>query len=243
MKAIILAAGLGTRLRPMTDSLPKPLLPVGGRPVIVYNLLLLKRYGITEAIINLHYQADKIIRALGDGTQYGMTIRYSREPEILGTAGGVRKAARWLAQGSFLVVNGDILVDVNLDRLVEFHYRKRALVTMVLRKDPDPDAWGAVEVDEQGRIRQLLGKLNACGERLTTLMFTGVQVMQPRALDYIPARGFASLIDTYLAMLRQGERVLGYPMRGYWLDIGTAARYREANEGFRRKKIRLSYVR
>lgn len=243
MKAIILAAGLGTRLRPMTDSLPKPLLPVGGRPVIVYNLLLLKRYGITEAIINLHYQADKIIRALGDGSTFGMTLRYSREPEILGTAGGIRKAARWLAQGSFLILNGDILVDVNLDRLVEFHHRKRALATMVLRKDPDPDAWGAVEVDEQGWVRQILGKLDACGERLTKLMFTGVQVMQPRALDYVPARGFASLIDTYLAMLRQGERVFGYPMRGYWLDIGTAARYREANEGFRRKKIRLSYVR
>ncbi len=243
MKAIILAAGLGTRLRPMTNHLPKPLLPVGGRPVIVYNLLLLKRYGITEAIINLHYQADKIIRALGDGTTFGMTLRYSREPEILGTGGGIRKAARWLAQGSFLVMNGDILVDVNLDRLVEFHHRKRALATMVLREDPDPDAWGAVEVDGQGRIRQLLGQLDCCGEQLTKLMFTGVQVMQPRVLDYLPARGFASIIDTYLAMLRQGERVFGYAMRGYWLDIGTEARYQEAIEGFRRKRIRLSYCR
>ena len=215
MKAIILAAGLGTRLRPMTDHLPKPMLPVGGRPLITYNLLMLKRYGITQVIINLHYQAGKIVQLLDTGAQFGLSLTYSKEPEILGTGGGIRKAAKRLGPGSFLVLNGDIVADVNLDRVVEFHHRKRAIATMVLREDQDPDAWGAVEIDGQGRLRQLLGKLEPCGERLTKLMFTGIHVFQPRVFDYIPGRGYSSIIDAYLTMLRKNERVFGYVMRGY----------------------------
>lgn len=243
MKAIILAAGLGTRLRPITDHLPKPLLPVAGRPLIAYNLLLLKRYGITQVIITLHHQARKMIQGLGNGAGFGLNLTYSREPEILGTGGGIRKAAQRLTQGSFLVLNGDILVDVNLDRVVEFHHRKRAIATMVLREDRDPEAWGAVEIDGQGRVRQLLGKLDPCGERLTPLMFTGVQVFQTRVLDYIPRRGYSSIIDAYVAMLRNGERVFGYVMCGYWSDLGTRERYREAVAGLRRGRVRLGYVR
>ncbi|HLB02569.1 MAG TPA: nucleotidyltransferase family protein, partial [Nitrospiria bacterium] len=155
MKAMILAAGLGTRLRPLTNNLPKPLLPLADRPLIHYNLLLLKKYGITEVIINLHYHADKMKKVLGDGSDLGVRISYSEEPEILGTGGGVKKASRFFANRSFLLMNGDILVDVNLDKVVEYHLKKKATATMVLRQDPEVEQWGVIETDVQGRIRRL----------------------------------------------------------------------------------------
>jgi len=114
MKAMVLAAGFGTRLRPLTDHIPKPLLPVGGRPMIEYTLLLLKKYGITEIIINLHHCGDQIIKTLGDGTQLGLSISYSDEQgEPLGTGGGLKKAEAFFEGAPFLVINGDIVIDIN----------------------------------------------------------------------------------------------------------------------------------
>ncbi|HTN43032.1 MAG TPA: nucleotidyltransferase family protein [Nitrospiria bacterium] len=242
MKAMILAAGLGTRLRPLTDNLPKPLLPLEDRPLIEYTLRLLRKYGLREVVINLHYQGEKIVQALGDGSRWGMKIRYSEEPQILGTGGGIKKMARFFSDEPFLVINSDILVEIRLDRLVEFHQRQNGTATLVLREDPEVDSWGAVGIDPQRRIRQFLGRPDWTGKALAKRMFAGIHVMDPRVLSYIPDQGFSTIIDAYLEMLQKGERLLGHEFGDYWMDIGTPERYRKAQEDLKGKRVRLSYM-
>lgn len=243
MQAMILAAGLGTRLRPLTDNLPKPLLPLEGRPLIEYTLLLLRRYGIMDVIINLHYQGEKIMQALGDGSRWRMKIRYSEEPRILGTGGGIKKVEAFLSDEPFLVINSDILVEINLDRVIELHRHKKAAATLVLREDPEVDAWGAVGVDSLNRIRQLLGKPDWMGEKLSKRMFAGIHVMDPRVLAYIPGQGFSSIIEVYIEMIQKGERIVGQTVKDYWMDIGTPERYRQAQEDLKRRRVTLPFLR
>lgn len=243
MKAMILAAGLGTRLRPLTDHLPKPLLPLGDRPLIHYSLFLLKKYGITEVMINLHHYGDKLKQALGDGSRLGLQIRYSEEPQILGTGGGIKKVSEFFADRPFFLINGDILVDVNLDNVAAHHLKKKASATMVLREDADADAWGAVEADSQGRVRRLLGRGDWKGERLNKYMFTGIHVLEPQIFAHIPGGCFYSIIDAYLEMLKGNERVFGYVMSGYWMDLGTPERYRKTHLDIEKGILKLSYIR
>lgn len=237
MKAMILAAGLGTRLRPLTGDLPKPLLPVGGRPLIEHTLRLLRKYGVRDVMINLHYQGEKIVQVLGDGSRWGMKIRYSKEPRLLGTGGGIKKVAEFFSRGPFLVINGDILVEINLNRVIEFHQRKKAAATLILREDPEVDSWGGVGVDSQQQIRQFLGRPDWAGEPLVKRMFAGIHVMDPRVLTYVPGRGPSNIIDVYIEMLRAGERLAGYRMRGYWMDIGTPERFRKVQDDLIRHPI------
>ena len=242
MKAMILAAGLGTRLRPLTNHLPKPLLPLEGKPLIEYTLRLLRKYALTDVVINLHYQGDKIKQALGDGARLGMKIQYSEEPQILGTGGGIKKMARFLSDEPFLVINSDILVEIRLDRLIEFHQRQNTAATLVLREDPEVDSWGAVGIDSHHRIRQFLGKPDWKGEALAKRMFAGIHVMDPRVLSYIPDQGFFTIIDAYVEMLRKGEPLLGHAFKDYWTDIGTPERYHNAQDDLKGKRVQLSYM-
>jgi len=242
MKAMILAAGLGTRLRPLTDHLPKPLLPIDGRPLIEYTLLLLRKYGLIDVVINLHYQGEKIREALGNGSRLGMKIRYSEEPQILGTGGGIKNVQSFFSEEPFLVINSDILVDVDLNRVIETHRRAGAAATLVLREDPDVEKWGAVGVDSQHRIRQLLGKPEWAGEALSKKMFTGIHVMGPRVLSHIPAGRFSNIVDAYIEMARTGERLIGHGCSDYWMDIGTPDRYRAAQEDLKARRVRLSFL-
>lgn len=228
MKAMILAAGLGTRLRPLSNSIPKPLLPVAGRPLIVWNLLLLRRHGITEVIINLHHLGHLIEKELGDGSQFGMRLAYSRESAILGTGGGIKQAETFFGGAPFLVLNGDTLLEVDLGDLTGFHARRGALATLVVREDPEVERWGAVEVDEQQRIISITGRGRAVAERparLKRLMFAGVHVMDSRLLTPLPPGRQSSIIDAYVTAIEHGERVLGYRMEGYWSDVGTPECY------------------
>jgi len=242
MNAMVLAAGLGTRLRPLTDETPKALLPVAGRPLIQYVLQLLKRYGITEIVINLHHHGDQIAEALGDGRALGLRLRYSREPVILGTGGGIKQARRWLGNSTFLVINSDILIDVNLDKVIEFHQRRKAAVSMVVRPDPDADAYGAIELDAQDRVRRIVGQGGAGAGPLRQFMFTGVHLLEPSVLDLIPGHGFASITDVYIAMLQRDEKIFGYVMRGAWMDLGTPERYEAANRQLGSGALTLSYL-
>lgn len=242
MKAMILAAGLGTRLRPLTDDLPKPLLPVGNRPLIYYNLLLLKKYGITDVFINVHYRREKIIQEVGNGVRLGMNITYSEEPEILGTGGGIKNIQSAIARGTFIVINGDILIDLNLDKLVEFHHKKKGVATLVLREDEEVAQYGAIEVDSKDQIQNILGSLPS-KDRVRQLMFTGVHVMEPRVMDYVPYGKFYSITDAYIEMLRQKEKLYGYLLRGYWNDIGVIDRYKKADRDIRQGKVRLGHIR
>ncbi|HEY6085824.1 MAG TPA: nucleotidyltransferase family protein, partial [Nitrospira sp.] len=144
MKAMILAAGLGTRLRPLTNTMPKPLLPVAGTPLIVWNLLLLKRHGFRDVIVNLHHLGPMIEQAVGNGAKYGLRIWYSQEPVILGTGGGIKQAEPNFSGEPVLILNGDTLVEIDLEALCAFHEQHRAMATLVLRCDPEAARWGLV---------------------------------------------------------------------------------------------------
>jgi NDP-sugar pyrophosphorylase family protein len=244
MKAMVLAAGLGVRLRPLTDTLPKALIPVAGRPLIHYPLLLLKRYGITDIVINLHHHGKMIVEALGDGRAMGLHLRYSWEPTILGTGGGIKQARSLLGKTAFLVINSDILVDLNLDKVVEFHHRRKSAVSMVVRADPRAAQYGAIELDGQDRIRTIIGQGRGGAEAgtLRRFMFTGVHILEPSVFDAIPGPGFSSIIDVYIAMLQRDERLFGYVMKGAWMDLGTPERYHEATRLLEAGQLRLSYL-
>jgi NDP-sugar pyrophosphorylase family protein len=248
MKAMVLAAGQGTRLQPLTEHIPKALVPVAGRPMIEYSLLLLKRYGICDIIINLHHLGEQIENYLGDGRKWGLQITYSKEPELLDTGGGLLKAKPFLQGGTFIVINTDVLIDVSLSELIAFHEEKRAAATLVLRPDPLADQYGSMEIDDEGRIRRFLHAQIATAPpvRTTKLMFTGLQVLEPRVFDHMPAadaaRKFGTTKDTYPRMLVHQERLFGFRFNGFWQDVGTASRIKEAENRLAAGKARLHYV-
>ncbi len=207
---MILAAGLGTRLRPLTLDRPKPLLDVHGRPLIEYNLLLLRRYGIVDVIINLHHQGDALRAALGSGDTLGVRIVYSPEDPLLDTGGAIKNAASLLGDDDFLVLNGDTIIDLPLDALLAAH---------------------RVEIDGEERIRRFLGRPAEVDTALVPYMFAGVHVLSSRVLDYMPDAGttFSITRATYPAMLAADEGLYGFPFAGFWRVIDTAADLARAN--------------
>ncbi len=228
MKAMILAAGFGMRLRPLTETIPKPLLALAGKPMIEWTLLLLRRHGIMDVMVNLHYLGDRIERTLGDGSRFGMRVSYSREAVILGTGGGIKQVEPFFAQEPFLVLNGDTLLDLDLGALVEFHRHQDALATMVVRRDPEVDRWGAVEVGERHRVIRINGQGLHHPGPTQCVMFAGVHVIHPRLLRNLPSGRESSIIDAYVSAIKDGDLIAGYSMEGYWSDVGTLARYQQA---------------
>ena len=227
-RAMILAAGFGTRLRPITHEIPKPMVTVGPDPLIVRTIRQLGRAGIREVVVNLHHLGHRIREALGDGSELGVHLIYSEEGEILGSGGGIKLAEPHLTQGTFIVVNGDVLMDVDYAAVLAFHRQKDALATMVLRPDPDPDEWGAIEIDAEQRIRQFVHKLPPVDVPLRKLMFTGVHVLEPAVFDYLPTT-FSSINDVfYPRAISEGRAIYGYVHEGYWSDVGTLERLEEA---------------
>lgn len=236
---MILAAGLGTRLRPLTHTIPKPLLPVGGVPLIVWNLLLLKRHGFRHVVINLHHLGPMIEQALGTGSRFGMRIIYSHEPVILGTGGGIKQAEPHFSGEPVLILNGDTLVELDLEALCDFHRTRNAAATLVLREDPDAAQWGLVEVGEKGQILRITGKGLVDSVPAMPRMFAGIHILHPRLLRQVPKGVVSSIIDPYVRAIEQGEPVFGYDLQGYWSDIGTAERYAQAERDVRAGRIRL----
>ncbi|HEY5932861.1 MAG TPA: nucleotidyltransferase family protein [Nitrospira sp.] len=239
MKAMILAAGLGTRLRPLTNTIPKPLLPVGGTPLIVWNLLLLKRHGIRQVVINLHHLGPMIEQALGTGSKFGIRITYSHEPVILGTGGGIKQAEPHFSGEPVLILNGDTLVEMDLEALRDFHRTCNAAATLVLREDSDAAGWGLVEVGDHNQIMRITGKGLGGSRPTVPRMFAGIHILHPRLLRQVPKGVASSIIDLYVAAIEQGETVLGYDLQGYWSDIGTVERYTQAEKDVRAGLIRL----
>jgi NDP-sugar pyrophosphorylase family protein len=248
MKAMVLAAGQGTRLHPLTHATPKALIPVSGRPMIEYSLLLLKRYGICEIIINLHHLGAQIESHLGDGARWGLQITYSKEPELLDTGGGLLKAKRFLDDGAFIVINTDVLIDLPLNEVMAFHHQKKSAATLVLRPDPLADQYGSMDIDGDGRIRRFLQtQISPEPSAFTTkLMFTGVQILEPRIFDHMAAGGaprkFSTTKDTFPRMLLRQERLFGFRFDGFWQDLGTASRIKEAEESLATGRASLHYL-
>jgi len=242
MKAMVLAAGQGLRLGALTTATPKALVPVAGRPMIEYPLRLLRYYGISEIIVNLHHLGEQIENYLGDGSRFGVHITYSKEAELLDTGGGLLKAKPFLQDGTFIVINTDVLIDLRLSGLIAFHYKSQAAATLALRPDELADQYGSIEIDSDGRIFRFLeaqrpGPPRALG---TKLMFTGVQILEPRVFDYMNTKGlqkFGTTKHTYPKMLREGEKLCGFFFDGLWQDLGTVDRIRKAEESLAQAKL------
>ncbi|MDH4082307.1 MAG: NDP-sugar synthase [Nitrospira sp.] len=237
---MILAAGLGTRLRPLTNTIPKPLLSVGGTPLIVWNVLLMKRHGFHEIVVNLHHLGPMIEQALGDGSKFGVRIMYSQEPVILGTGGGIKQAEHYFSGEPVLIMNGDTLVELDLGALWDFHHTRQAAATLVLREDSDAAQWGLVEVGANDQILRITGKGLPSPSPAIPRMFAGIHILHPRLLRQVPKGVPSSIIAPYVAAIEGGERVLGYDLQGYWSDIGTAERYTQAEKDTRAGLIRLA---
>lgn len=222
MRAMILAAGKGTRLRPLTETVPKPLIEVAGRPMIAFALQLLHRAGIEEVVINLHHLGEQIRRVLGDGSAYNMRITYSEENPILDTGGAIEAARPFLSGGTFVVVNADVVIDLELQKVIDFHRRHGATVTMVLRPDPQAERKDDVGVDAAHRVRRFLGQ--SYGNEATTgerFLFASVHVFEPRVFEYMRPGVYSITRDVYPRLLRAKEPICGYIHRGYWRVLDT----------------------
>ncbi|MFZ5875913.1 MAG: nucleotidyltransferase family protein [Nitrospirota bacterium] len=233
---MILAAGLGTRLRPLTDRLPKPLLPIAGRPMIEFTLGWVAAAGIRDVMINLHHKGELIREALGTGERLGMTISYSEEPVILGTGGGLKRVEGFFKDEPFLIVNADVLTAFDPNDLIRAHAAHRPLATLAVRRDPAAATYGALGVDAEGRIRRFLGR-GVAGESLEDVMFTGIHVLDPHVLAAIPADQFSPITDEYIAIVERGEPLRGHLTEAVWIDIGTPERYQEAQQQVARGAI------
>ena len=220
---MILAAGFGSRLRPLTDRTPKALIPVAGKPLIAYPLALLREAGIREVMINLHHRGDQIREMLGDGSHYGVSIEYSEEQPILDTGGAIKNAEHFLRGSTFVVLNADTVIDLKLSDLTGFHQEKGAIATMVLRPDLHAARYGMIEVDALQRIRRFLGQPEHVAEPLTPLMFAGVHVFEPQVFELMKPGRFGITRETYPRMLREGLPLFGYVFHGYWRVLDTHA--------------------
>ncbi len=239
-RAIILAAGLGSRLGSLSDERPKPLLPVCDIPLIRYALAHLVGHGITDVAVNLYHHGELIEAALGDGSAFGAQIVYSHEEILLGTGGGLRRMGDWLTDGgkaSFLVLNGKILIDVDLGALFHQHQRDDNAATMVVREVPDAQRWGAIHVDGT----RVVGMLDR-GQKATATMFTGVHAISPRLLARLPREGESdSIRQAYLPALADGDRLGALVYDGYFQEHSTPHRYLEGNWNALSGRARLTH--
>lgn len=224
--AVVMAGGEGTRLRPLTTSLPKPLLPVLNRPMLEHVLRLLRRHGVTDAVITVQFLASLVRSFTGDGSDLGMTLTYSTEDAPLGTAGGVKNAEGVLAHGPILVISGDTISDIDLTAMVEKHRCSGARVTVGLAAVDDPVEYGGVVLDETDAVIRVVEK-PGWGQVVSDLVNTGIYVVEPEVLEGLPARTRLDWsADVLPALVAAGTHVQGYPTEGYWEDVGTLARYR-----------------
>ncbi len=228
LKAMVLAAGKGTRLFPLTGEVPKPLVTVANVPIIGHIFELLTTHGIGEAYVNVHYLADALLKACGEEACInGMSVRLSREERLMGTAGRVKRLAEHFDE-TFVVVSGDALTDVDIQGLVAFHKEKGALATVALHRVYDTSEFGVVEIDEEGNISGFQEKPDP-KEAISTLANSGVYVFEPGVLEYIPEDTFFDFArDVFPRLLEARERFVGYQGDFYWSDIGTLEAYRQA---------------
>lgn len=216
MKAVILAAGPGTRLRPFTDALPKPMLPIGAKPLLEINVQYLKEEGFDEVILAISHLRENIKHYFEDGNRFDIKITYSEEKSTLGTGGAVKKAAKYLSD-TFVVILGDGLADIDYPALLEYHHKAKATGTMVVFEKRLQIPYGVLKIDMNGENAIL-----ALEEKpeLTFGVNTGIVVLEPRSLEYVMEDEFLRMPDLFLRLKEDGERVVAYHHRGNWVDIG-----------------------
>ncbi|MGI5911686.1 MAG: sugar phosphate nucleotidyltransferase [Syntrophomonadaceae bacterium] len=241
MKAMIMAAGVGSRLMPLTANIPKPMVPVGNIPLMERIVKLLKEHGFYEIICNLHYHPDIIYNHFGDGKKYGVTMQYSLENQLMGTAGGVKKC-QWFLDDTFVVISGDILTDINLERLLKTHLQKGALATIALKEVEQVEQFGVVITNEKGRIINFQEK-PSLGEALSHNANTGIYVFEPEIFKYIPDQefhDFGKQVFPYLVKI--GAPFYGTTVKEYWCDVGNISTYCQAHSDILQQQVKIDIV-
>ncbi|CAN5405710.1 NDP-sugar synthase [soil metagenome] len=240
MKAMILAAGFGTRLFPLTIDRTKPAIPFLGKPLVGYVAEYVAKFGFTDVVVNLHHQPESVKKALGGGEKFGIKIHYSIEqPKILGTAGALDNARHLLEDETFLIVNGKIITDIDISKAIETHKKSGALATMVLKENPKRERFTIVETKDnfvtgfgdfpensgQSKEKQIQ---NPKSKTQNPLMFTGIHILEPRVFDYIPRGVYSDIVPTfYNPAIKNGEKIVAHITRGSWFELSTIPRYLE----------------
>jgi mannose-1-phosphate guanylyltransferase / phosphomannomutase len=239
MKAVIMAGGFGTRLRPLTVNTPKPMVPVANKPMLCHIIDLLKKHDFNDLLMLLFYQPEVITDYFGDGKKLDVNIKYLRPESDLGTAGCIKYSEKSLDE-TFIVISGDVLTDFDLTKAVDFHRKKKALATMVLTRVTDPLKYGVVITDPQGRIERFLEK-PTWGEVFSDTVNTGIYILDPAVMQYIPTdRPFDFSKDLFPHLLKENKGLYGFALEGYWRDIGNHDEYRLAHYDILDGKIDLN---
>src|SRR4051794_33135066 len=238
MKAVVMAGGEGTRLRPLTSNQPKPMVPIVGKPCMEHIVELLRDHGFDEVVVTLAFMPQAIRSYFGDGEALGVKIEYSVEDTPLGTAGSVKQAEGAL-QETFLVISGDALCDVDLGALLDFHREKQAAVTIGLKSVDNPLEFGIVVTDEDGRVERFLEK-PSWSQVFSDTINTGIYVMEPEVLRHIPpGESYDFSSQLFPLLLEMGRPLYGFVLDGYWQDIGNLDQYRQANFDALGERVRL----
>jgi mannose-1-phosphate guanylyltransferase len=256
MRALILSAGVGQRLRPLTETAPKPVLEVGGRPLIHYPLLMLKQAGIREIAINTHHLPHAMESALHNGAELGVEIVWAPEPTLLGTGGPLNGLRGFLGTGTFVIANSDTILDLDLRQVLRFHHDRGALVTLAVAQPTNPDYYSHIELDREARIRRMrlleshspltyddyaAEPLNEA--ELESFMYCGVIVMAPQVLDLIPPSPPWSLMKGLIApMVRDGLPVMGFVHRGLMRTVDDLETYQLVKAEFASNPPRLRFL-
>lgn len=228
MQAMILSAGYGTRLKPITNFIPKPLMPILEYPLLVLTLKWLSSAGFKRIVINLCHHSEKIKKEISNINLSKTEIIFLEENPILGSAGGIANAKKYLRSKPFFTINGDILFDLNFKEVEEFHKKNKPVCTLILRKDPDAVKFGLIETDLQNRIIRFLGS-GTNQKAAKQFMFCGIHLMNPEIFDYLPLKLSNICRDIYPSLVKKNKTMMGYELKSYWKDIGTPESLFQAN--------------
>jgi NDP-sugar pyrophosphorylase family protein len=243
MKAMILAAGFGERLWPLTADRTKPALPVLGKALVGYVAEYLARFGIEDVVVNLHHEPESVRRALGEGRNFGVRLEYVHEPKILGTSGALDNARSLLEADTFVVINGKLVTDLDLGAALQHHREQNALATLVLKPNVKRERFSIVETRD-GLVTRFAGmpSPDKSGEA-PPLMFTGIHIMEPRIFDYIPRGVFSdTVVDAYPQAMARGERIVAHVAEGLWYELSTLQRYLQISLALLREQHRDVYT-
>ena len=236
MRGMILSAGYGTRLWPLTEDRTKPAIPILGKPLVGYVAEYLSQFGVRDILVNLHHRPQSVRQALGDGTTFGVNLTYIEEPVILGTSGALDNARELLEQDTFVVINGKIITDIDLNRALETHRQMNAIATLVLLPNVRRERFTEIQT-EDGLFKALGNMPTKAGDGPPPLMFTGIQILEPGIFKYIPRHVFShTTTDVYPQAVAAGERVAVHVAEGKWYELSTMQRYLDISLALLREK-------
>ncbi len=241
MKAVIMAGGFGTRIQPLTNSRPKPMLPIVNKPMMEHTMKTLRDLGIKEFIVLLYFKPEVIKNYFKDGKDFGIDIKYVIPDEDYGTAGAVKMAEEYLKDDNFIIISGDLVTDFDFQKIFDYHNKKASRLTITLTSVENPLEFGVVITDEEGRIEKFLEK-PSWGEVFSDTINTGIYIIEPEILDYIPQKeNFDFAKDLFPKLMEEGIDLMGYNAKGYWRDVGNPDSYREVHDDILQEKVKFRF--